>query len=315
MSRLKDGRLVIIADLGDRTSHDNWPMLTHWQKPDRGMSNHLFWSSDNGRTWSEPEKIDDIGGEPSYIIELSDGTLVFTRTESATSPEIIAGPMPWGNIYYKNTAVFSDDGGVLLTAGLPVYIDRDGVRLGARRAMEESVDAAGSRIMEAASHKGGDGPAAFALDTSKWHRYRLVREGRMFSIFVDGELKLKTDTARRDTRIVNFASSGESTTGWRAVRARIENPQDLHAVVDWRWDPAKGFPDQFRRNRVVRLDTSADSGYSGWAQLAGGDIVIVDYTNEHPHKNASRLGPQPFIRAYLVNESCLTRDAADRGRR
>ena len=477
MSRLKDGRLVMIADLGHRTSHDNWPMLTHWQKPNRGMWNYVLWSSDHGRTWSEPEKIDDIGGEPSYIVELSNGVLVFTRTESATSPELIDGPMPWGNIYYKNTAVFSDDrgktwtrtspvtdapfhgdcevglvelepghliavtrigyagqwsgspsrfvhsrdygrtwekpvlapiyaqrpivaklasgkllatfrnasgtrgsyafvwnpdektgfepnsyiwdesrctfdggvlrlrsdegqgnnvtfslypvfdhrsrveleaelrlvssagkGGALLTAGLAVYLDRDGVRLAPRRTAEDTVDATGSRLTEAAPAPKDDGLTSFALDTSRWHRYRLVREGRTLSIFVDGELKLKTDTAGRYGRVVNFASAGESTTEWRAVRARIENPQDIHAVVDWTWDPKNGFPDQFRRDRVVRLDYSPDSGYSGWAQRPDGGIVILDYTNEHPHKNAgSHLGPNTFLRAYLVNEANLIR--------
>lgn len=477
LSRLKDGRLVIIADLGHRTSHDNWPMLTHWQKPSRGMWNYLFWSSDNGRTWSEPQKIDDIGGEPSYILELSNGTLVFTRTESATSAEIVDGPMPWGNIYYKNTAVFSDDGGktwtrtapitdapfqgdcevglvelepghvlavtrigyagqwsgspsrfvhsrdygrtwekavlapiyaqrpavaklasgkllvtyrnasgtrggyafvwspgeklgfepnsyiwdetrctldnrilrlrstpgqgndvtfslypvfdhrsrveleaelrlvssagkggALLTAGLPVFIDREGVRLGARRATEETVDATGSRLTQAASASGDNAPSSFPLDTAQWHRYRLVREGRTLSIYVDGELKLKSTTAGRDSRLVNFASADESVTEWRAIRARIENPQDEHPLVEWTWDSNKGFPDQFRRDRVVRLDYSADSSYSGWVQRPDGGIVIFDYTNEHPHKNATwHLGPQPFLRAYLVTERDLVR--------
>jgi len=40
MSRLKDGRLVIIADLGHRTSHDNWPMLTQGHKPNRRCGNY-----------------------------------------------------------------------------------------------------------------------------------------------------------------------------------------------------------------------------------------------------------------------------------
>ncbi|RRJ95670.1 exo-alpha-sialidase [Opitutaceae bacterium TAV4] len=111
MGILKDGRIVIIADWGNRFPGQNMPMLTDWQKPERGMSNHLFWSKDNGRTWSGPEKIDDVGGEPSYIIELSDGTLAFTRTESAGTDKLKNPPMPWGNVYYRSIIVFSDDGG------------------------------------------------------------------------------------------------------------------------------------------------------------------------------------------------------------
>src|SRR5690606_39070779 len=46
LSSLRDGRLVIIVDKGRRRSGNDWPMLASWQKPNRGMSNHLFWSHD-----------------------------------------------------------------------------------------------------------------------------------------------------------------------------------------------------------------------------------------------------------------------------
>ena len=112
LSRLRDGRLVIICDLGHRTSHDDWPPLSRWQeRPPRGMGNYLLSSEDNGRTWSEPVECDDFGGEPGYIVEMHDGTLLYTRTETAQSELLRNGPLPWGDKYYRNYAVFSDDGG------------------------------------------------------------------------------------------------------------------------------------------------------------------------------------------------------------
>jgi hypothetical protein len=120
MSVLHDGRIVIISDWGQRRSHQHFPMLAHWQKPDRGMSNHVFWSDDHGRTWSAGEKIDDIGGEPSYILELADGTLAYTRTSSNVSDVLENPPLPWGDIYYRNEIVFSDDGGA--TWGRPTWV-------------------------------------------------------------------------------------------------------------------------------------------------------------------------------------------------
>ena len=109
LSRLRDGRLVIICDLGHRTSHDEWGPLAKWQeRPPRGMWNYLFWSDDNGRTWREPVECDDVGGEPGYVAELQDGTLLYTRTESARSELLKDGPLPWGDVYYRNRAVFSN---------------------------------------------------------------------------------------------------------------------------------------------------------------------------------------------------------------
>jgi hypothetical protein len=111
LSVLRDGRMLIISDLGKRLPGQNHPMLSDWQKPDRGMANYLFWSEDNGKTWSAPQKFDDVGAEPGYIVELSDGTLAFTRTSSALTDQLKNPPLPWGNIYYRNEIVFSQDGG------------------------------------------------------------------------------------------------------------------------------------------------------------------------------------------------------------
>ncbi|MBI5688911.1 MAG: exo-alpha-sialidase [Verrucomicrobia bacterium] len=111
MSVLGDGRLVIVCDRGQRNPGQNWPMLSDWQKPGRGMANWIFWSSDHGRTWSAGAKVDDVGGEPGYVLELTDGTLAFTRTSSKQTDQLRNPPAPWNDIYYRNEIVFSDDGG------------------------------------------------------------------------------------------------------------------------------------------------------------------------------------------------------------
>src|SRR5688572_14748254 len=111
MSVLRDGRIVIVCDRGQRSPGQNWPMLSDWQKPDRGMSNWVFWSADHGRTWTSGEKVDDVGGEPGYVLEMADGTLAFTRTSSKRTDQLSNPPAPWNDIYYRNEIVFSDDQG------------------------------------------------------------------------------------------------------------------------------------------------------------------------------------------------------------
>lgn len=110
-SKLKNGRLIIIADWGKRSPGQDHPMLAQWQLPGRGMANYLFWSDDHGKTWIGPIKIDDVGGEPGYITELSNGDLIYTRTKSKNSDILWNPPQPWGNRYYYNEAVISSDSG------------------------------------------------------------------------------------------------------------------------------------------------------------------------------------------------------------
>ncbi len=474
LSKLKDGRLVIISDFGKRTSGQDWPMLSQWQKPNRGMTNHLWWSRDNGKTWDGPHKIDDIGGEPGYIIELSNGTLVYTRTEARDTDQIWNPPLPWGGNYYRNSAVFSDDGGKtwnrssiisdeplqgdceiglielapnklmavtrigLATGGFgqpsrfifsddngktwgrpqlaPLYAHRPIIRKlqsgkllvtyrnswgtpGSYALVFEANetlpyqptsfiwDEARTTIKDGAmtirTDEGRDNGVIFALypaqapdsrveleaelriekteangvhisagcdvkfepnrisltdkpdvgfnlDTTQWHKYRIVRESGTITISVDGTEKLKAPTSGLETRLVRFGNrqtgpwfgalevpegldkiigkrpahkfENASLSHWRSVAVKVDNRKD-HSI-DWRWNARDGFPDQFRRDRIVRLDrngsfSAGNSGYSGWTQRKDGSIVIADYTVGFP---AARI---PFARAYVTTEAFL----------
>jgi hypothetical protein len=473
LSRLRDERIVLIADFGKRTTGQNWPMLSDWQKPPRGMSNHLFWSADNGKTWSGPHRIDELGGEPGYIIELSNGTLIYTRTESSTTDSVWNPPQPWGKNYYQNVAVFSDDQGktwnrtsmisdephqgdcevglvelapnnlmAMTRIGLagggfmqpsrfiysrdngktwgeqtlsPIYGQRTIVRkLQSGKLFatyrnswgtpgsycviwdideklpyqpssfiwDESRTILKNGAMTIASEEGREKGAIFALypaqapdtrveidvelrvekaelngcsisagcyvrflpnrieladrptdgfavDATKFHKYRILREKGEIMIFVDGELKLRKPTENLETRFVHFGNRfvpgwtgnleapkgllnepskprqpllNASLSEWKSMRVRVENKKD-HSI-DWKWNVSEGFPDQFRRSRIVRLDRNASfsaghSGYSSWTQMKDGTIVIADYTV------GSVPAPVPFARAYVTTEKEL----------
>jgi len=465
MSVLRDGRIVIVCDRGERTAAEGQPMLSDWQKPGRGMANYLLWSSDSGRTWTAPKKVDEIGGEPGYVFEQSDGTLAFTRTESARTKELRNPPAPWGDIYYRNRVVFSDDGGrtwtrtatlsddpfhgdaevgiTELAPGRLLAATREGFgngRFGQPSRLIRSEDGGrtwpsavlapfygqrthlgklqsgkllvtyrhvwgnpGTRALifgadekipfqpsswigdenacsltpEALALRTGEGrsqaidfclypaqddrarvevdaklrveaadlngcaisagcwvrflpgrvcladrPAAgFAIDASRWHDYRVVREKGTVSVYADGEMKLQEPIDGIWVREVHFGNRAitaanddyahnRAVSFWRAVAVKVSNPNDYS--IDWSWDPARGYPDQFRRDREVQLDSAyaADCGYSSWAQLPNGRIVIVDYTSGNLDSftwGPVGAGAAPIVRAYLVGEADLQR--------
>lgn len=465
LSRLADGRLVIICDEGHRSSGADWPPLTRWQqRPPRGMANHLFWSDDDGATWSDPVRIDDVGGEPGYVTELGDGTLLYTRTESARFAAMDDPPEHWGDIYYRNRAVASTDGGrtwtprALVADGpyhgdcevgtvevepghllavtrigfcggrlgqpsrivrsrdggrtwgtpelSPIYgqrtvvrklrsgkllvtyrnrwgtpascaflwdpaetlgfeptsylIERDRCRLedgvmacatagGRRREVEFSLYPAitskaeatlevdlrrergpgavllsagfGVRIedgcarlvkfatgrhetgsLEEARPWQGRGAVRADLDTGAFRRYRLERTPDACRLLVDGQVVLASDDPDLRQRVVRFGAGGELTSRWRRAQARVRNPDDYS--IDWSWDGARGFPDQFQRDRVVVLDYTADSGYGDWTQLADGAIVAADYSSAD-FRTINAGGPQPVLKAFRLTEEEL----------
>tara|TARA_R110002050_G_scaffold173259_1_gene305407 strand:+ start:1486 stop:2634 length:1149 start_codon:yes stop_codon:yes gene_type:complete len=169
------------------------------------------------------------------------------------------------------------------------------------------------------------------FDTTTWHDYRIIRSDGRLKLFIDEQLHLDAPVGEnwvRPVRIGNrvggagaiyesqknsivdgyFRNQGKYSL--RSIRVSVNNP-DTHSI-DWSWKfESRRYPDQFRRDRIIELDTSffADTGYSSWDQRPNGDIAILDYTNGGSldsyswHKNG---GHNPFIRAYLTRESDIT---------
>lgn len=162
----------------------------------------------------------------------------------------------------------------------------------------------------------------FAIDARQWRRYSIVNRGGPVTISVDGAKKLDASIDGVFTRMVRFgnlagviarpAAEGaqadrkplrghqyERNAGisrWRRLEARIQNRRD-HSI-HWKWSQADGYPDQFRRDRVIRLEKCGtfavgDCGYSSWTQLPG-DVVVADYNAGDPPK------PHPVLRAYRL---------------
>jgi hypothetical protein len=169
--------------------------------------------------------------------------------------------------------------------------------------------------------------AGFDLDASDWHRYRIVNRDKRLRVFVDGKVRLDVPNAGVFQRFVHFGNrSGvsrpnegdgrterrplrgtqyENNAGvslWRSINVKVENRRD-HSI-DWSWTPKNGYPDQFRRERLIRLEangtfSSGDSGYGNWTQLPDGTVVAVDYTSGETGRR------HPLLRAYRVNPEML----------
>lgn len=201
--------------------------------------------------------------------------------------------------FTANLRILEEDSeGALISAGSPVRVAPHGVSVVSNR--DGGGGASGGRFKDAAAM---DGSTGFSNDGTAWHEYRLLRSNGRIRIFVDGVLKLELPMGEYAVREVRFGSELRGLSQWRSVTAKVDNSGDYS--IDWSWEASSGkFPDQFRRGRLVVLDYTGDSGYSGWTQHEDGSIVIVDYTNDDIGW-AGALAPQPILRAYLVDEEDL----------
>jgi len=102
LSRLNDGRLVVLCD------HDD---DGHFHE-EQSSGNWAWWSNDNGETWSEPQVTGILGFEPDRMMNLPDGHLAvcshIMRGETQEFAEILSCSEDGGMTWYERAAIAHD---------------------------------------------------------------------------------------------------------------------------------------------------------------------------------------------------------------
>ncbi|MBI3974270.1 MAG: exo-alpha-sialidase [Chloroflexi bacterium] len=141
LSRLRDGRLAVVCDL------DDYEHCHEWQEP--GI--YLWWSEDDGRTWSEPVNTGVHGIEPDRIVELPDGRLSMGAHMTCADTQKV-GEFIWR----------SPDGGK--TWGPPVAVAKDAVHLYCEGAYVPLADGTLVCVIRDNLHNNYSSQVAFSLD-------------------------------------------------------------------------------------------------------------------------------------------------------
>ena len=116
LSRLSDGRLVVLCDRDDDG---------HFH-PDQPPANLAWWSSDDGRTWGPAEETGIMGFEPDRMLELGNGKLVvlthIMRPDSQEFAEILSLSDDGGKTW-REAAEVAHDGYHRFCEGALVFLD------------------------------------------------------------------------------------------------------------------------------------------------------------------------------------------------
>ena len=116
LSRLRDGRLVVLCDRDDDG---------HFH-PDQPPANLAWWSDDDGRTWGPAQETGIMGFEPDRMLELGNGKLAvlshILRPESQEFAEIFSVSSDGGSTWHE-TAEVAHDGYHRFCEGALVFLD------------------------------------------------------------------------------------------------------------------------------------------------------------------------------------------------
>ena len=118
LSRLRDGRLVVLCDRDDDG---------HFH-PDQPPANLAWWSDDDGRTWGPAQETGIMGFEPDRMLELGNGQLAvlshLMRPDSQEFAEILSLSEDGGRTW-RQAAEVAHDGYHRFCEGALVFLDGD----------------------------------------------------------------------------------------------------------------------------------------------------------------------------------------------
>ncbi len=168
LSLLRDGRLVILCD------HDD---SAHYHE-DQPPGNWIWFSSDQGRSWSRPRLIPLPGIEPDRALELKDGTLITGATTVLrdTQKEAMVMMRSWdGGLTWKDLSIVAQDkvqnytegGFLVLSNGLLACVMRNENHNGYPSFVTFSMDQGGSWSATRPLPFSGDRPYAKELSEGR----------------------------------------------------------------------------------------------------------------------------------------------------
>ena len=274
-----DGTLLLIVDLLLRET------FTEYLEPNMCM-NLLFRSTDSGATWEGPGETGISEGIVPSIKELSDGRLIVGVTEQWP------GAKGEEDFVEVQTAYLSEDKGRNWEG--PFKIPNPG---------EPTLNGAPWRLNEGDFVELDDGALVCYIreDGERICGWKsLSRDGgRTWSVPKRTQMmhclgRPSTGRLRSGEIAVTYrVSCGLSTSLGLYVETPTAALQNLTGAVD---SEAR---EDYRSDSEVRFafldndrSVSPDSGYSGWVQLANGDLYVVNYVTDD--------APRAYIRGYLV---------------
>lgn len=242
--RLNDGRMCIIGD----------KVLTRERDAPNRLPNFLWFSDDDGATWSGPHEVPIQGIVPDKIVELSTGRWLLGAHHS-----------PADHNYLTQYVWWSDDQGESWD-GPSIVGQQHGLNLCEVSILEQS-DGELVAFMRENSQMGWDAYKTFSRDGGEsWTcPYPTVLCGchRPVAGWLNSGNCLVT------YRFIQGGSGGWGNTTQNFFGA-IQSPKSVQAR-ERKQQAARILPIDFDRHEF------SDLGYSGWLQFEDGEILIVTY--------------------------------------
>lgn len=253
---LRDGRLAVVCD------------RIEGEKDTEKMRLHLFFSYDNGLTWSEPIEIRNAHGlVPDRVTELASGRLIVAahhpNAETGRLAEYAWISDDGGKSWSDEICVASDGRYNLCEASLTEISDNVLVAY-----MREN-SSLGIDCLKAISEDGGlTWRGVFNVPLPACHRPTagLLADGRILITY-------------------RFMQGGKGWLGyWTQNTFGAIMPAESALAEKRNEQSARIFPISFDRSPV------SDTGYTGWVQLDGGKIYVVNYIVDD--------APKAFIKGF-----------------
>jgi len=267
IARLKDNRLVLVANRIDKNTEDTRQGFFH------EAINEIYIGSPEGDSWEGPIPTPVRGIVPDTVCELPSGRWLLSAHRKSKS-----------HGYLEQMLWYTDNQGADWTGPVPVA-SREGLHL-----CEASIIAlpGGTLVafMRENSNEGRDGYKAISRDGGEtW----------------DGPIRMPLPGCHRP--VARMLQSGYvmmthrfypgGPTGYGTTQNLFAAYMDVDTVL------ATDYKKQWIRVLPIDYDRSplADNGYSGWVQFADGEIYIVQYIADD--------SPNCQIRGYSLREEAF----------